>query len=126
MRALIALALVLPVAACGGPSWPDEGAGGMAEVARPTHEPRTPPADLRRHLDCSLRAFARVSETARGFGHFTGQVAELEYSAAHVQREAVGGLPEDARVSLVRFDRGTAALAEELQLPPPDLRSCLS
>ena len=118
---VLALLLLLP-SACG--HWPQPGAGGVAEFARPADTVPARNAGLVTHLDCSLANVAVLTTASRQSARSTGQIASLELIAARVQREVAGKLPQDADRTLMFLDNQVAALAPTLVPGKNDARQC--
>lgn len=126
MRNLIVLLFALSAAAC-TTAWPDEGAGGVAELRAPAPPgQKLPPkvAVAARHLECSAQRFEKVAQAVDASGHGTGRVALLGQELNRARRELAGSLPDDAEHTLSSFDQEVAVLGLVVHAEPPGPGHC--
>jgi hypothetical protein len=115
VRPLVPILAALLLAGCN--SWPPPGQGGAAERGRATLPPGTDPA-LAERLRCALGGFEQVRGAALDAGTLTGRAESVRELALRAEREAAGGLQQDAALSLSRLEAETLALRVQLRLPP--------
>ena len=125
--AALALAALLLCQACGGPSWPAPGQGGMAEAGwtQPlAQQPTAPPLPLRDALSTSLLRTEAARRAVERAGVDTGRIATIGDMATRARREFAGGLYTDLPLTLARLDAELRQLCSELDKAEPAAADC--
>lgn len=120
-RPAILLLAALGAALAGCTRWPDHGTGGFAEHAPAPSPAASLPGTPDRALACALERVVALRAASDEAGLFGGRVTLVEQTAARARREAEGGLPRDAAITLNRLQAETALTAAllPLALAPP-------